>query len=135
MSSSQKAFPLIRSSAFRSQPKLSYSRPCEFFLDELDALAKLRDDHQELGELKRVVVSLLQNIDSMSERTVLLAATNHEHLLDPAIWRRFAFRLHIDLPDLDARRRVFEKFLGGSPLERSMVLYAKASMGGFSDQI
>jgi Cdc6-like AAA superfamily ATPase len=81
-------------------------RPCVLFLDEFDALAKLRDDKQELGELKRVVVSLLQNIDAVQGQTVILAATNHEHLLDPAIWRRFAYRVHIDMPKDDARQDV-----------------------------
>lgn len=74
-------------------------RPCVLFLDEFDALAKARDDKQELGELKRVVVSLLQNIDAQSNNTVVLAATNHPQLLDPAVWRRFAYRIEIGLPD------------------------------------
>lgn len=75
------------------------TRPCVLFLDEFDALAKARDDKQELGELKRVVVSLLQNIDALSQNTVVLAATNHPQLLDPAVWRRFAYRIEIGLPD------------------------------------
>lgn len=102
-------------------------RPCVLFLDEFDALAKLRDDKQELGELKRVVVSLLQNIDSIKGHRVLLAATNHEHLLDPAIWRRFSYRLHIDLPKFAARRMMFEKFLGHPTAPKSLDRYAKAS--------
>jgi SpoVK/Ycf46/Vps4 family AAA+-type ATPase len=104
-------------------------RPCVLFLDEFDALAKLRDDKQELGELKRVVVSLLQNIDSVQGQTVILAATNHEHLLDPAIWRRFAYRVHIELPTIDARHQMFEKFLGHPTSPRSLERYAKASEG------
>lgn len=104
------------------------ARPCVLFLDEFDALAKLRDDRQELGELKRVVVSLLQNIDSIQGKTVLLAATNHPHLLDPAIWRRFAYRVEIGLPKEDARRQMFAQFLGGSA-ERTLERYAKASDG------
>ncbi len=76
--------------------------PCVLFLDEFDAIAKARDDSNELGELKRVVNSLLQNVDSMSSDTLLLAATNHEHLLDPAVWRRFDYKLEIELPDAAA---------------------------------
>jgi len=87
------------------------SRPCVLFLDELDAIAKLRDDEHELGELKRVVVSLVQNIDALDNQTVLLSATNHHHLLDPAIWRRFAFRIELALPTAEARRRMVELFL------------------------
>lgn len=104
------------------------SRPCVLFLDEFDALAKLRDDRQEMGELKRVVVSLLQNIDSVQGGTVMLAATNHEHLLDPAIWRRFTYRLHIGLPGVEPRMRMFESFLGQG--ERSALdRFAAASEG------
>jgi hypothetical protein len=87
-------------------------RPCVLFLDEFDAIAKLRDDQHELGELKRVVVSLLQNIDALDSKTVLLAATNHEHLLDRAIWRRFAFRIQLGTPSLEARHRLLTSFLG-----------------------
>lgn len=104
-------------------------RRCVLFLDEVDALAKLRDDRQELGELKRVVVSLLQNIDLVQQHTVLIAATNHEHLLDPAIWRRFAYRIKIELPKIDARRAMFAKFLGDEPRNRELDRYAKASEG------
>lgn len=88
------------------------SRPCVLFLDEFDALAKMRDDDRELGELKRVVISLMQNIDAMGRDHVLLAATNHEHLLDPAIWRRFAYKLHLKEPDFDCRRAMIQHFLG-----------------------
>jgi SpoVK/Ycf46/Vps4 family AAA+-type ATPase len=89
------------------------SRPCVLFLDEFDAFAKARDDQFELGELKRVVVSLLQNIDALPSETVLLAATNHESLLDSAVWRRFSYRLQLPLPDANARETMLETFLGG----------------------
>lgn len=87
------------------------ARPCVLFLDEFDSIAKMRDDRHELGELKRVVVSLLQNIDALHNGTVLLAATNHEHLLDSAIWRRFAFKIHINKPDASAREKMTQYFL------------------------
>ena len=87
------------------------SRPCVLFLDEFDAIAKMRDDQRELGELKRVVISLLQNIDASGNDHVLLAATNHAHLLDKAVWRRFAYTVEIGLPDSDARRTMLKGFL------------------------
>ncbi len=71
---------------------------CVLFLDEFDAIAKARDDANELGELKRVVNSLLQNIDSFSGGGILVAATNHHQLLDPAVWRRFTKTLEVPLP-------------------------------------
>jgi SpoVK/Ycf46/Vps4 family AAA+-type ATPase len=89
------------------------SRPCVLFLDEFDSVAKLRDDRNELGELKRVVVALLQNLDILAQsHTVLVAATNHPHLLDPAIWRRFAFHVKIDLPDERVRTALLGMFFG-----------------------
>ena len=102
-------------------------RPIVLFLDEFDALAKLRDDQYELGELKRVVVSLLQNIDALDNETVVLAATNHEHLLDPAIWRRFAYHVHVELPDQSNRLKLFQKFLGDFVTQRELSLLSSAS--------
>lgn len=95
------------------------AEPCILFLDEFDAIAKQRDDGQELGELKRVVISLLQNIDSLGAQTVLIAATNHEHLLDPAIWRRFFFKLQLSLPGIEERIAMFRSFLAGYKVSSS----------------
>jgi SpoVK/Ycf46/Vps4 family AAA+-type ATPase len=65
------------------------ARPAVLLLDEFDAIARLRDDDSQHGELKRVVNSLLQLIDRFSGPGFVIAATNHERQLDPAIWRRF----------------------------------------------
>jgi hypothetical protein len=81
------------------------------FLDELDAIAKMRDDRQELGELKRVVNTVIQGLDSLDDRAVVIAATNHPQLLDPAIWRRFPYRCDIDLPNDSARTALWLQFL------------------------
>ncbi len=98
------------------------SRPCILFLDEFDAIAKLRDDQNELGELKRIVVSLLQNIDLLDKQTILLAATNHDHLLDPAIWRRFTYKIEINKPSEAVISKMIKSFLNydieGKMLER-----------------
>lgn len=74
------------------------SCPCVLFLDEFDSIAKARDDKHEMGELKRVVNSLLQNIDEYCQEGILIAATNHQELLDSAIWRRFQTIIEIPLP-------------------------------------
>lgn len=81
------------------------------FLDEFDAIAKKRDDSHELGELKRVVTTLLQNLDSMPASVFLVAATNHHHLLDAAIWRRFDISIFIDLPNQQQRSTIIRRFL------------------------
>ncbi|RAK12528.1 ATPase family protein associated with various cellular activities (AAA) [Halanaerobium saccharolyticum] len=92
--------------------------PCILFLDEFDALAKLRDDKNELGELKRVVNSLLQNIDFLNEGHILIAATNHEQLLDPAVWRRFDYTLNIKKPSFESRKELIRLFLGTDKLNK-----------------
>lgn len=86
--------------------------PCVLFLDEFDAIAKIRDDTLELGELKRVVNALLQNIDSLKGEVPIIAATNHEHLLDSAVWRRFDYRIHFGLPEENQRRIMIHHHLG-----------------------
>lgn len=80
--------------------------PCVLLLDEFDAIAKARDDSNELGELKRVVNSLLQNIDNIDKDCLIIAATNHEQLLDTAIWRRFGYKLKIEMPDVPAIKHI-----------------------------
>jgi len=107
----------------------SMSRPCVLLLDEFDAVGKLRDDRHELGELKRVVVSLLQNIDAMDNETVLIAATNHEHLLDPAIWRRFAYKVYMGFPSFEIRKKLFNKFLANFSNQKQINLFASVSEG------
>lgn len=71
---------------------------CVLLLDELDAIAKRRDDSSEIGELKRLVTVLLQEIDDWPSSGLLIAATNHPDLLDPAIWRRFEVVLSFKNP-------------------------------------
>jgi len=113
----------------RSLFEHAMQRPCILFLDEFDSIAKLRDDRHELGELKRVVVSLLQNIDILTGNTILLAATNHHHLLDSAIWRRFSFKIMMESPTEKVRTELFKSFLGKYVSEKDIQDYAKISEG------
>lgn len=94
----------------RSLFEFAQKMPCVLFLDEFDAIAKARDDSNELGELKRVVNSLLQNVDAMSKDSLLIAATNHDKLLDSAVWRRFEYKLEIQLPDTNAIIEMIDLF-------------------------
>ncbi|WP_037007538.1 AAA family ATPase [Pseudomonas sp. MOIL14HWK12:I2] len=81
------------------------------FLDEVDAVAKLRDDKHELGELKRVVNTLIQGLDSLDDHSIVIAATNHAGLLDPAIWRRFPYKIKFDIPTIETRKALWDHFL------------------------
>jgi SpoVK/Ycf46/Vps4 family AAA+-type ATPase len=89
---------------------------CVFLLDEFDAIAKRRDDVVEVGELKRLVTVLLQEIDSWPTTGLLIAATNHDDLLDPAVWRRFELVVKFPLPaDVDVTRAI-QVYLGDAAL-------------------
>jgi hypothetical protein len=86
------------------------SFPCVLLLDEFDAIAKRRDDDRELGELKRLVTVLLQAIDDWPSSSLLIAATNHEELLDPAIWRRFDAEITFEIPDSNMVEEYLKKY-------------------------
>lgn len=73
-------------------------RPCVLFFDEFDAVAKERGDTHETGEIKRVVSSLLLQVDKLPSHVVVIAATNHAELLDRAVWRRMQLRLELPHP-------------------------------------
>jgi len=81
--------------------------------DEFDALGKDRNAANEHGEIKRVVNSLLQLIDSVNSNSVFIAATNHASMLDSAIWRRFDEVFLLDKPNRELRLSLMVKNLGG----------------------
>jgi len=77
------------------------TRQCVLFFDEFETLGKERGDRHETGEIKRVVSSLLMNIDALPSYVVVIAATNHEALLDIAAWRRFQVKIELGKPSVD----------------------------------
>ncbi len=79
--------------------------------DEFDIIGKKRDDPYEHGEIKRVVNNFMQMLDNFKGRSLIIAATNHPHLLDTAIWRRFNDIIFFDMPDHERRRDIFNKYL------------------------
>lgn len=86
--------------ATRLKRVFDYARttPCVLFFDEFDAIGKERGDIHETGEIKRVVSSLLMQIDELPSYTMVVAATNHPELLDRAAWRRFQVRVNLPMP-------------------------------------
>ncbi len=74
------------------------SQRCVLFFDEFDALSKERGDKNDIGEMKRVVNSLLLQIDMLPSHVTVIAATNHEDMLDKAAWRRFQTKLELRKP-------------------------------------
>lgn len=85
-------------------------RKCVLFFDEFETLGKERGDVHETGEIKRVVSSLLLQIDALPSHVVVIGATNHAELLDRAVWRRFQLRMELPAPTRDRLTEWFEKY-------------------------
>lgn len=86
------------------------TRRCVLFFDEFETLGKERGDRHETGEIKRVVSSLLTQIDALPSHVVIIGATNHAELLDRAVWRRFQVRMTLPAPTLARLAEWFAKF-------------------------
>ena len=86
------------------------TRRCVLFFDEFDVVGKERGDLHETGEIKRVVSSLLLQIDTLPSYVVAVSATNHPELLDRAVWRRFQLRLALPAPTPALAREWFCRF-------------------------
>lgn len=86
------------------------ARRCVLFFDEFETLGKERGDRQETGEIKRVVSSLLMQIDSLPSHTMVIGATNHPELLDRAAWRRFQVRMMLPAPTRETLAEWFVQF-------------------------
>ena len=125
--------------ASRLKHVFDYARttPCVLFFDEFDAVGKERGDVNETGEIKRVVTSLLMQIDNLPSYTVVVTASNHPELLDRAVWRRFQLRLELAAPTRAQIARYFQAFadtmdeplgLNASTLAKSLgrISYAEA---------
>lgn len=116
--------------ASRLKRVFDYARttPCVLFFDEFDAIGKERGDVHETGEIKRVVTSLLMQVDELPSYTIVIAATNHPELLDRAAWRRFQLRLNLPLPTTKQLADYIAGFLtrfGDAPAQSPTVI-AKA---------
>lgn len=84
--------------------------------DEVDIIGKNRDDQHETGEIKRVVNNFLQMIDNFKGDSLIIASTNHPHILDPAIWRRFDEVINFELPERKERASLIKLYL--KPLKK-----------------
>lgn len=106
---------------------------CVLILDEFDAIAKLRDDPNEVGEIKRVVNALLQNMDTRAATGITLGLTNHETLLDPAVWRRFEVQVPIPVPAVPERTAIVHAALGdtdGVAAEAKLIVWMTEGFSG-----
>ena len=121
--------------ASRLKRVFDYARttPCVLFFDEFDAIGKERGDVHETGEIKRVVSSLLMQVDDLPSYTVVVAATNHAELLDRAAWRRFQVRLALEPPTRRDLAAYLNRFAASfdEPVGRSPAMIAR-SLGAVS---
>ncbi len=109
---------------------LAAGSPMVLLLDEVDAIAKERDDPNDVGELKRVVNSLLQAMDSFpSRQSIIIAASNHQYLLDPAVWRRFDDIVQFAMPEKCERERYLKLLLNGVEFQGSFTHLARTLQG------
>lgn len=106
--------------------------PCVLFFDEFDAIGKERGDIHETGEIKRVVNSLLVQLDSLPSHCVVVCATNHPELLDRAVWRRFELKIELPMPGRGEIARMYDRFasslgdVGLSPTEYAARMHGKS---------
>ncbi len=117
------------------------TRQCVLFFDEFETLGKERGDQHETGEIKRVVSSLLLQIDALPSYVVIIAATNHEDLLDKAAWRRFQIKLQLPKPSRRnieiwfssfEKRNKFKFGLEGSTLAKKLLGLSYAEIEEFA---
>jgi len=109
---------------------------CVLLLDEIDAIAKKRDDNTDVGELKRLVTVILQEIDEWPESSLLIAATNHSSLLDPAVWRRFDLEIEFPMPSTEQIIKTVNLYLGNDKIKSKEIqncLISFLSSSSFSD--
>jgi SpoVK/Ycf46/Vps4 family AAA+-type ATPase len=98
--------------SYRLKNIFDYARTtkCVLFFDEFDSIGKERGDIHETGEIKRVVSSLLLQIDRLPSYVIVIAATNHPELLDRAVWRRFQIKMTIPKPNQKQIQMYLNKF-------------------------
>ena len=112
----------------RDAMQAALDNECVLLMDEFDAVAKRRDDTSDIGELKRIVNVMLLELDQWPADRLLIAATNHAHLLDTAVIRRFEMAIDVELLSDDVRSDFVEELLAGQDCERwALELVAEAT--------
>ena len=84
---------------------------CVFMIDEIDAIGMRRQDSKEVGEMSRIVISLMQNLDTLTSDVVLLGATNRLDIIDEALLRRFTTKHEVKRLNKQERYEMASKFL------------------------
>lgn len=85
--------------------RFAEANPCVLLFDEVDALGKHRGDPLDVGELHRIVITLMQELEHVHAAGYIVATSNLPTLLDPALWRRFDLVMEFPRPDQRERER------------------------------
>lgn len=104
------------------------------FIDEFDAIASARASSSDIGEIRRLVNVLLLGLDAWPPDHLLIAATNHPQLLDPAVHRRFEVRVSLTKPSRGVREQIWRSQLAHLP-EPDVALLAALSTEWFGSDI
>lgn len=117
----------------KSAMRYAREMPCVLLIDEIDAIAKMRDDNSDVGETKRLVTVILQELDQWQGDNLLIAATNHYHLLDPAIHRRFDQTIEFKRPTRENLKKVGLSLINQNEnVPREWVIFLSIAMEGTS---
>lgn len=79
-----------------------------YLFDEFDAIGARRSSSNDVGEIRRVLNSFLQFLEQDESSSLVIAATNHPELLDPALFRRFDDVIEYALPEPELAHRIVE---------------------------
>ncbi|MCE7039102.1 AAA family ATPase [Dyadobacter sp. CY312] len=86
------------------------------FLDEFDQIGKARgNDEKDVGEMRRLVNSIIQLIDYYPKNALLISATNHVEVIDTALLRRFQLKMDFEMPSGDTLDKYYDKILSAFP--------------------
>lgn len=95
---------------------------CVLFLDELDQIGKARgSDDKDVGEMRRLVNTLIQLIDYYPENALLICATNHAEIIDTAILRRFQLKINYEIPSVEFLDQFYDTLLAQFPEDMRII--------------
>jgi len=88
--------------------------PCVLCFDEIDAVGMARGQKSDVGEMNRVVIAMMQEIDRLPNNVILIGTTNRFDRLDPALIRRFSIAHLVTPINYEDATTVADKFLSST---------------------
>ena len=103
-----------------------------YLFDEFDSIGIARGSENDVGEMRRVLNSFLVFVENHRGNSVLIAATNHGHLLDRALYRRFDDLIELGMPSAELGERTLRERLAGQKATRLSYAKLAAAAEGLS---